>query len=128
MNDELLVKIASRRQNVTEVNISDCRNVQDHGVCSLASQSAGLLKYTAYRCKQLSDLSLCTIATHCPLLAKIHVGNQDKLTDHALKLVSVLLLSSSPEYHLSLDVISFTVSQLRITFMIPRIAFNLYEL
>ncbi|XP_031425774.1 F-box/LRR-repeat protein 17 [Clupea harengus] len=87
VNDELLVKIASRRQNVTEVNISDCRNVQDHGVCSLASQSAGLLKYTAYRCKQLSDLSLCTIATHCPLLAKIHVGNQDKLTDHALKLL-----------------------------------------
>ncbi|XP_076126490.1 F-box/LRR-repeat protein 17 isoform X1 [Alosa pseudoharengus] len=87
VNDELLVKIASRRQNVTEVNISDCRNVQDHGVCSLASQSPGLLKYTAYRCKQLSDLSLCTIATHCPLLVKVHVGNQDKLTDHALKLL-----------------------------------------
>lgn len=98
MNDELLVKIASRRQNVTEVNISDCRNVQDHGVCSLASQSPGLLKYTAYRCKQLSDLSLCTIATHCPLLVKVHVGNQDKLTDHALKLVSGPILSSTVLY------------------------------
>uniref|UniRef100_A0A4W4F407 F-box domain-containing protein n=1 Tax=Electrophorus electricus TaxID=8005 RepID=A0A4W4F407_ELEEL len=85
VKDDLLVKIASRRQNVTEINISDCRNVQDHGVCTLASHCPGLLKYTAYRCKQLSDLSLCTAASCCPLLQKVHVGNQDKLTDHALK-------------------------------------------
>lgn len=87
VKDDLLVKIASRRQNVTEINISDCRNVQDHGVCSLASNCAGLIKYTAYRCKQLSDVSLSTVAVHCPLLQKVHVGNQDKLTDHALKLL-----------------------------------------
>ncbi|XP_062310028.1 F-box/LRR-repeat protein 17 [Osmerus eperlanus] len=85
VNDDLLVQIASRRQNVTELNISDCRGVQDHGVCSLASRCPGLQKYTAYRCKQLSDLSLCALATHCPLLVKVHVGNQDKLTDKALK-------------------------------------------
>uniref|UniRef100_A0A673KDT1 F-box and leucine rich repeat protein 17 n=1 Tax=Sinocyclocheilus rhinocerous TaxID=307959 RepID=A0A673KDT1_9TELE len=87
VKDDLLVKIASRRQNVTEINISDCRNVQDHGICSLASNCPGLIKYTAYRCKQLSDVSLCTVAIHCPLLQKVHVGNQDKLTDHALKLL-----------------------------------------
>ncbi|XP_051965120.1 F-box/LRR-repeat protein 17 isoform X2 [Xyrauchen texanus] len=87
VKDDLLVKIASRRQNVTEINISDCRNVQDHGVCSLSSNCPGLIKYTAYRCKQLSDVSLCTVALHCPLLQKVHVGNQDKLTDHALKLL-----------------------------------------
>uniref|UniRef100_A0A8C2EB16 F-box and leucine-rich repeat protein 17 n=1 Tax=Cyprinus carpio TaxID=7962 RepID=A0A8C2EB16_CYPCA len=87
VKDDLLVKIASRRQNVTEINISDCRNVQDQGVCSLASHCPGLIKYTAYRCKQLSDESLCTVAIHCPLLQKVHVGNQDKLTDHALKLL-----------------------------------------
>ncbi|XP_016112759.1 F-box/LRR-repeat protein 17-like [Sinocyclocheilus grahami] len=87
VKDDLLVKIASRRQNVTEINISDCRNVQDHGVCSLASNCPGLIKYTAYRCKQLSDVSLCTVAIHCPLLQKVHTGNQDKLTDHALKLL-----------------------------------------
>nr|XP_006627020.1 PREDICTED: F-box/LRR-repeat protein 17 [Lepisosteus oculatus] len=85
VKDDLLIKIASRRQNVTEINISDCRNVLDYGICSLASQCTGLLKYTAYRCKQLSDLSLITIAAHCPLLQKVHVGNQDKLTDEALK-------------------------------------------
>lgn len=85
VNDDLLVKIASRRQNVMEINISDCRGVQDHGVCALASHCPGLQKYTAYRCKQLSDLSLCALATHCPLLVKVHVGNQDKLTDKALK-------------------------------------------
>ncbi|MBN3325240.1 FXL17 protein, partial [Atractosteus spatula] len=85
VKDDLLIKIASRRQNVTEINISDCRNVLDYGICSLASQCTGLLKYTAYRCKQLSDLSLMTIAAHCPLLQKVHVGNQDKLTDEALK-------------------------------------------
>ncbi|XP_005919080.1 F-box/LRR-repeat protein 17 isoform X1 [Haplochromis burtoni] len=85
VNDDLLVKIASRRQNVTEINISDCRAVHDHGVCSLASQCPGLQKYTAYRCKQLGDISLCALATHCPLLVKVHVGNQDKLTDAALK-------------------------------------------
>lgn len=87
VKDDLLVKIASRRQNVTEINISDCRNVQDHGVCTLASHCTGLVKYTAYRCKQLSDVSLCTVAVHCPLLQKVHVGNQDKLTDQALKLL-----------------------------------------
>ncbi|XP_052419048.1 F-box/LRR-repeat protein 17-like [Carassius gibelio] len=87
VTDDLLVKIASRRQNVTEINISDCRNVQDHGVCSLASSCPGLIKYTAYRCKQLSDVSLCTVAIHCPLLQKVHAGNQDKLTDHALRLL-----------------------------------------
>ncbi|CAL8345184.1 unnamed protein product [Lota lota] len=85
VNDDLLVKIASRRQNVTEINISDCRGVQDHGVCSLASHCPGLQKYTAYRCKQLGDLSLSALASHCPLLVKVHVGNQDKLTDDALK-------------------------------------------
>ncbi|KAM3867913.1 F-box/LRR-repeat protein 17 [Diretmus argenteus] len=85
VNDDLLVKIASRRQNVTEINISDCRGVQDHGVCSLASHCPGLQKYTAYRCKQLGDLSLSALATHCSLLVKVHVGNQDKLTDEALK-------------------------------------------
>ncbi|XP_023250033.1 F-box/LRR-repeat protein 17 [Seriola lalandi dorsalis] len=85
VNDDLLVKIASRRQNVTEINISDCRGVHDHGVSSLASHCPGLQKYTAYRCKQLGDMSLSALATHCPLLVKVHVGNQDKLTDNALK-------------------------------------------
>ncbi|XP_062854331.1 F-box/LRR-repeat protein 17 isoform X2 [Trichomycterus rosablanca] len=85
VKDELLVKIASWKQNVTELNISDCRNVEDFGVCTLVSQCPGLLKYTAYRCKQLSDSSLCAVALHCPLLQKVHVGNQDKLSDHALK-------------------------------------------
>nr|XP_020449503.1 F-box/LRR-repeat protein 17 [Monopterus albus]XP_020449504.1 F-box/LRR-repeat protein 17 [Monopterus albus] len=85
VNDDLLVKIASRRQNVTEINISDCRGVRDHGVSSLASHCPGLQKYTAYRCKQLGDMSLSALATHCPLLVKVHVGNQDKLTDESLK-------------------------------------------
>ncbi|TSY41765.1 F-box/LRR-repeat protein 17 [Bagarius yarrelli] len=85
VRDDLLVKIASWKQNVTELNISDCRNVEDHGVCTLVSQCPGLLKYTAYRCKQLSDASLCAVAWNCPLLQKVHVGNQDKLSDHALK-------------------------------------------
>ncbi|XP_026199378.1 F-box/LRR-repeat protein 17 [Anabas testudineus] len=85
VNDDLLVKIASRRQNVTEINISDCRGVHDHGVSSLASHCPGLQKYTAYRCKQLGNASLSALATHCPLLVKVHVGNQDKLTDEALK-------------------------------------------
>ncbi|KAF7695240.1 F-box/LRR-repeat protein 17 isoform X1 [Silurus meridionalis] len=85
VRDDLLVKIASWKQNVMELNISDCRNVEDYGVCTLASQCPGLLKYTAYRCKQLSDASLCAVAWHCPLLQKVHVGNQDKLSDNALK-------------------------------------------
>ncbi|XP_072290158.1 F-box/LRR-repeat protein 17 [Eucyclogobius newberryi] len=85
VNDDLLVKIASRRHNVTEINISDCRRVHDNGVSTLASHCPGLQKYTAYRCKQLGDASLSSLATHCPLLVKVHVGNQDKLTDEALK-------------------------------------------
>ncbi|XP_041855391.1 F-box/LRR-repeat protein 17 [Melanotaenia boesemani] len=85
VNDDLLMKIASRRQNVTEINISDCRGVHDYGVSSLASHCPGLQKYTAYRCKQLCDISLSALATHCPLLVKVHVGNQDKLTDAPLK-------------------------------------------
>nr|XP_057927424.1 F-box/LRR-repeat protein 17 isoform X3 [Doryrhamphus excisus] len=84
VNDDLLVQIASRRQNVTEINISDCRGVHDHGVSALASHCPGLQKYTAYRCKQLGDSSLAALATHCPQLVKVHVGNQDKLTDRAL--------------------------------------------
>ncbi|XP_061623748.1 F-box/LRR-repeat protein 17 isoform X1 [Phyllopteryx taeniolatus] len=84
VNDDLLAKIASRRQNVTEINISDCRGVHDHGVFSLASQCPGLQKYTAYRCKQLGDISLAALAAHCPQLVKVHVGNQDRLTDRAL--------------------------------------------
>lgn len=87
VNDDLLVKIASRRQNITELNISDCRGVHDHGVSSLASHCPSLQKYTAYRCKQLGDTSLSALAAHCPLLVKVHVGNQDKLTDEALKKV-----------------------------------------
>ncbi|XP_029859925.1 F-box/LRR-repeat protein 17 isoform X1 [Aquila chrysaetos chrysaetos] len=85
VTDELLEKIASRSQNVTEINISDCRNVSDKGVCILAIKCPGLLRYTAYRCKQLSDISIIAVASQCPLLQKVHVGNQDRLTDEGLK-------------------------------------------
>ncbi|XP_025028901.1 F-box/LRR-repeat protein 17 [Python bivittatus] len=85
VTDELLERIASRSQNITEINISDCRNVTDTGVCILASKCPGLLKYTAYRCKQLSDASLTAVASQCPQLQKVHVGNQDRLTDEGLK-------------------------------------------
>uniref|UniRef100_A0A8C4UF54 F-box/LRR-repeat protein 17 n=1 Tax=Falco tinnunculus TaxID=100819 RepID=A0A8C4UF54_FALTI len=85
VTDELLEKIASRSQNITEINISDCRNVSDRGVCILAIKCPGLLRYTAYRCKQLSDTSIIAVASQCPLLQKVHVGNQDRLTDEGLK-------------------------------------------
>ncbi|NXN99006.1 FXL17 protein, partial [Rhinopomastus cyanomelas] len=85
VTDELLEKIASRSQNITEINISDCRNVSDTGVCILAIKCPGLLRYTAYRCKQLSDTSIIAVASQCPLLQKVHVGNQDRLTDESLK-------------------------------------------
>lgn len=89
VTDELLEKIASRSQNVTEINISDCRNVSDKGVCILAIKCPGLLRYTAYRCKQLSDISIIAVASQCPLLQKVHVGNQDRLTDEGLKQVTI---------------------------------------
>ncbi|MBZ3884766.1 F-box/LRR-repeat protein 17 [Sciurus carolinensis] len=85
VTDELLEKIASRSQNIIEINISDCRSMSDTGVCILAFKCPGLLRYTAYRCKQLSDTSIIAVASHCPLLQKVHVGNQDKLTDEGLK-------------------------------------------
>ncbi|XP_034955955.1 F-box/LRR-repeat protein 17 [Zootoca vivipara] len=85
VTDELLERIASRSQNITEINISDCRNVSDTGVCILASKCPGLLRYTAYRCKQLSDTSIIAVASQCPQLQKVHVGNQDRLTDEGLK-------------------------------------------
>jgi len=89
VTDELLEKIASRSQNITEINISDCRNVSDTGVRILAIKCPGLLKYTAYRCKQLSDTSIIAVASQCPLLQKVHVGNQDRLTDEGLKQVTI---------------------------------------
>ncbi|XP_077203858.1 F-box/LRR-repeat protein 17 isoform X3 [Paroedura picta] len=85
VTDELLEKIASRSQNITEINISDCRNISDTGVCVLAFKCSGLLRYTAYRCKQLSDTSIIAVASQCPHLQKVHVGNQDRLTDEGLK-------------------------------------------
>ncbi|XP_054842904.1 F-box/LRR-repeat protein 17 isoform X2 [Eublepharis macularius] len=85
VTDELLEKIASRSQNIIEINISDCRNISDTGVCVLAFKCPGLLRYTAYRCKQLSDASIIAVASQCPQLQKVHVGNQDKLTDEGLK-------------------------------------------
>lgn len=89
VTDELLEKIASRSQNITEINISDCRNVSDKGVRILAIKCPGLLRYTAYRCKQLSDTSIIAVASQCPLLQKVHVGNQDRLTDEGLKQVTI---------------------------------------
>ncbi|KAM4808190.1 F-box/LRR-repeat protein 17 [Rhinophrynus dorsalis] len=85
VKDYLLERIACRSQNITELNISDCHNVSDEGVCMVAQNCHGLLKYTAYRCKQLSDISVIALASHCPSLQKVHVGNQDRLTDEALK-------------------------------------------
>lgn len=107
VNDDLLVKIASRRQNITELNISDCRGVHDHGVSSLASHCPSLQKYTAYRCKQLGDTSLSAMAAHCPLLVKVHVGNQDKLTDEALKKVLEIEFIPSMSEVLSIRMIYF---------------------
>ncbi|XP_043920413.1 F-box/LRR-repeat protein 17 [Protopterus annectens] len=85
VKDDVLIRIASWIQNLTEINISDCRNVTDKGVCFLISKSPGLLKYTACRCKQLNNSTLDSIAQNCHLLQKLHVGNQDKLTDEGLK-------------------------------------------
>ncbi|KAM4709387.1 F-box/LRR-repeat protein 17 [Discoglossus pictus] len=85
VKDSLLEQIASRSQNITEINISDCRNVSDTGVCMVALRCPGLVKYTAYRCKQLTDTSLIALATQCPSLQKVHVGNQDRLTDEGLR-------------------------------------------
>lgn len=55
----------------------------------LAFKCPGLLRYTAYRCKQLSDTSIIAVASQCPLLQKVHVGNQDRLTDEGLKQVTL---------------------------------------
>ncbi|XP_053557503.1 F-box/LRR-repeat protein 17 [Bombina bombina] len=85
VKDGLLERIVCRNQNITEINISDCRNVTDTGVCMVALRCPGLLKYTAFRCKQLTDISLIALATQCSSLQKVHVGNQDRLTDEALK-------------------------------------------
>ena len=89
VTDELLEKIASRNQNIIEINISNCRSMSDIGVCVLAFKCPGLLRYTAYRCRQLSDTSVSAVASHCPLLQKVHIGNQDKLTDEGLKTAGV---------------------------------------
>ncbi|XP_063309713.1 F-box/LRR-repeat protein 17 [Pelobates fuscus] len=85
VKDGVLERITSRYQNLPEINISDCLNISDMGICKLAQNCPGLLRYTAYRCKQLSDTSLIALATHCPSLQKVHVGNQDRLTDEVLK-------------------------------------------
>ncbi|CAH2297150.1 F-box LRR-repeat 17 [Pelobates cultripes] len=85
VKDDVLDRITSRYQNLPEINISDCLNISDMGICKLAQNCPGLLRYTAYRCKQLSDTSLIALATHCPSLQKVHVGNQDRLTDEVLK-------------------------------------------
>lgn len=69
--------------------------MSDTGVCVLAFKCPGLLRYTAYRCKQLSDTSIIAVASHCPLLQKVHVGNQDKLTDEGLKQVNFSSISDS---------------------------------
>nr|XP_025975901.1 F-box/LRR-repeat protein 17-like [Dromaius novaehollandiae] len=107
VTDELLEKIASRSQNITEINISDCRNVSDTGVRVLAFKCPGLLRYTAYRCKQLSDTSIIAVASQCPLLQKVHVGNQDRLTDEGLKQIckqleddNITEIDLSTVYHL----------------------------
>ncbi|CAB1322273.1 unnamed protein product [Coregonus sp. 'balchen'] len=87
VNDDLLVKVASWRQNVTELNISDYRGVQDHGVCSLATHCHGLQRYTANRCKQLSDLitdeGMVSLAKGCPKLQIIYM-QENKLPCESL--------------------------------------------
>ncbi|XP_068944234.1 F-box/LRR-repeat protein 17 isoform X2 [Petaurus breviceps papuanus] len=107
VTDELLEKIASRSQNITEINISDCRSMSDTGVCVLAFQCPGLLRYTAYRCKQLSDTSIIAVASHCPLLQKVHVGNQDKLTDEGLKQVTDQSVKAFAEHCPELQYVGF---------------------
>ncbi|XP_072453379.1 F-box/LRR-repeat protein 17 isoform X2 [Notamacropus eugenii] len=107
VTDELLEKIASRSQNITEINISDCRSMSDTGVCVLAFKCPGLLRYTAYRCKQLSDTSIVAVASHCPLLQKVHVGNQDKLTDEGLKQVTDQSVKAFAEHCPELQYVGF---------------------
>ncbi|XP_056680928.1 F-box/LRR-repeat protein 17 isoform X2 [Monodelphis domestica] len=107
VTDELLEKIASRSQNITEINISDCRSMSDTGVCVLAFKCPGLLRYTAYRCKQLSDTSIIAVASHCPLLQKVHVGNQDKLTDEGLKQVTDQSVKAFAEHCPELQYVGF---------------------
>ncbi|XP_062828280.1 F-box/LRR-repeat protein 17 isoform X2 [Anolis carolinensis] len=107
VTDELLERIASRSQNITEINISDCRNVSDTGVCVLASKCPGLLRYTAYRCKQLSDTSIIAVASQCPQLQKVHVGNQDRLTDEGLKQVTDQSVKAFAEHCPELQYVGF---------------------
>uniref|UniRef100_A0A667G040 F-box and leucine rich repeat protein 17 n=1 Tax=Lynx canadensis TaxID=61383 RepID=A0A667G040_LYNCA len=60
--------------------------MSDTGVCVLAFKCPGLLRYTSLQVvNSFLTTSIIAVASHCPLLQKVHVGNQDKLTDEGLK-------------------------------------------
>ncbi|KAF7485016.1 Hypothetical predicted protein [Marmota monax] len=70
VTDELLEKIASRSQNIIEINISDCRSMSDTG---LGSKCRELKDIHFGQCYKISDEGMIVIAKGCLKLQRIYM-------------------------------------------------------
>ncbi|XP_054412454.2 F-box/LRR-repeat protein 17 isoform X2 [Pongo abelii] len=82
VTDELLEKIASRSQNIIEINISDCRSMSDNG---LGSKCRELKDIHFGQCYKISDEGMIVIAKGCLKLQRIYMQENKLVTDQSVK-------------------------------------------
>ncbi|XP_072272209.1 F-box/LRR-repeat protein 17 isoform X2 [Pyxicephalus adspersus] len=80
VKDGILEKISSRCRNITEINISDCLNVTDVGICKL--------KVHVGNQDRLTDEALHQLGSSCKDLRDIHFGQCYKISDEGLVVIA----------------------------------------
>ncbi|XP_078666036.1 F-box/LRR-repeat protein 17-like [Branchiostoma floridae x Branchiostoma belcheri] len=88
VTDEVLGRLTSYSTNVTSVDISDCNNIMDQGVITMATQCFSLTEFKCTRCNHLTDAAFIALAEGCPGLLKLTLDGVRQITDVAFKQIA----------------------------------------
>ena len=63
-----VIRLAEHCPGLTDVDLSDCRNITDAAVIRLAEQCPGLTDVNLNRCGNITDAAMEQLAAKCPAL------------------------------------------------------------
>ena len=92
--DRVLSEIARNCPFLTEIDVSDSRNVTDNGLVALAHNCRRLTTISFSYIYAMTDVSLIAIAEGCPGLESLSIDSCDNITDKG----ALAILSWSEQY------------------------------
>ena len=90
VSDEVLYRVINISRNITSLDISDNRNITEHGLRMALVHCNSLQSLKAVRCDCMSDSSLETIGQFCVDLSAVDFS-MCKITDLGMEKVGIIL-------------------------------------